>query len=99
MANWLEEFYPAGILTMAEVLWVISQSGGGSTSVTGERYDGPRTTITLAHTPAVGTVKFYRGGARQDPGGSAPDYTISGALVTPASPLSTGEVALFDYNF
>lgn len=99
MANYLEEFYPAALLTMAEVLWVISQSGGGSTAVTGERYVGPLTTITLAHTPASGTLKMYRGGSRQDPGGSSPDYTLAGNVVTPAAPISTGEVVLFDYAF
>lgn len=96
MANWLNKFWPGTLLTMNEVLWVISQSGGGSTAVTGERYVGPDTTITLAHTPISGTVKMYRGGARQDP---ATDYSIAGAVVTPTNPIVANEVVLFDYNY
>jgi len=99
MPFWTEEFWPAALLTMNEVLWVISQSGGGSTAISNERHVGPGSSITLNHTPISGTLKAYRGGARQDPGGSQPDYTLSGATVTPLSPLLTNEVMLFDYNY
>lgn len=52
--------------------------------------------FTLAHTPIVGSVRLYRGGAYQQVG---VDYTISGSTVTLTNALISGEVLLADYNY
>lgn len=54
--------------------------------------------FTLAHTPVVGSVRVYRGGAYQQ-GGAGNDYTISGANGTLSSVLQSGEILIADYNY
>lgn len=74
--------------------------GGGNTSVFGETPadTGDQTNFTLAHTPAAGTVRLYRGGAYQQ-GGIGKDYTISGATITLSVVLATGEILQADYEY
>lgn len=77
----------------------INASGGGSgNAVYGENLtpQGPGTAYTLAHTPLVGTVRLYRGGAYQQAG---TDYTIVGGIITLAVATQSGEVLLADYFF
>lgn len=78
------------------------QLAGGVTAlpVWGERFVGPASSCVLAHTPtSAGIVRAYRGGGRQDQGGGSPDYTMAGNTATLSTPLATGEVILFDYNY
>lgn len=70
----------------------------GPTLVFGEVPAGSGTAFTIAHNPIAGTVRLYRGGARQE-AGIGNDYTISGANITLAFALSTGEILLADYNY
>jgi len=76
---------------------VISTTGVGGISVFGEIPTGSGTTFTLAHTPAS-TISLYRGGARQR-AGVGNDYTLSGATITLAVALETGELLECDYNY
>lgn len=59
---------------------------------------GDQINFTLAHTPTSSGIRLYRGGARQQVG-SGKDYTISGATITLATALGTGEVLLADYEY
>ena len=59
---------------------------------------GSDVTFTLAHTPLSNTLQLFRGGARQQ-AGAGKDYTISGAIITLAVTLATGEVLLADYDY
>lgn len=94
MPFWTEEFWPAFLLTMNEVLWVIAQSGGGSVPRT-DVFTGPASSVTLSHTPTTNSPYYvYRGGARQVP---TVDYTVSGTTVTPTNALLANEVFLIDY--
>lgn len=76
----------------------ISQGSGlvAANFVFNEVPSGSGTSFSLANTPTAGTVQLYRGGARQQPG-VGKDYTISGANITLAVGLSSGEVLLADY--
>lgn len=56
------------------------------------------TTFTLANVPILGTVRVYRGGARQR-AGVGKDYTISGKSITLLSALAAGEELIVDYEF
>ncbi len=71
---------------------------GMSNSIYGEVPSGSGTTFTLARTPILGTVRLFRGGARQQEG-IGNDYTILGATITLLIPLSIGEVLIVDYNY
>ena|ERR1700722_16394152 len=99
MPFWTDEFIPAALLTIDEVLWVIAQSGGGSVPQT-DVFTGPATSVTLTHT-ATGTtmtlMHVYRGGSRQVLG-IGNDYTATNTVVTPNTPLSTGEILVVDYS-
>lgn len=73
--------------------------GGSSTNFADSEAptdSGDHTNFTLANTPTVGSVKLYRGGARQQVTG---DYTISGGTLTLSYSLQTGEVLLADYRY
>ena len=59
--------------------------------------DGDQTNFTLAHTPASGTFKLFRGGARQQGGGV--DYTLTETALVLTSALATGEVLIADYGY
>lgn len=74
----------------------ISSSLG--TAVYGEVPTGSGTAFSLAHTPVAGSVRLFRGGARQQAGASN-DYTISGKNITLAVALSAGEILIADYAF
>lgn len=73
-----------------------SATSGGATWVDSEVPSGSGTSFTLAHTPVAGTVKVYRGGARQQVN---VDYTLSGTSITLTNALATGEVLVVDYGF
>lgn len=72
-----------------------SVSPGGTTAF-GEPVSFMSFTGTLAHTPTAGTVRLFRGGARQRQG---VDYTISGATITLTLAASPGEEFLADYAY
>lgn len=74
----------------------ISAPGSPGTAVYEEVPTGSGTTFTLAHTPIAGTLRLYRGGARQESGS---DYTLAGNTITLANALSSGEVLLADYDY
>lgn len=73
-------------------------SSSGVNQVFGEVLSMSGSNFTLAHTPIVGTVKLFRGGARQTP---TSDFTMAGAVgtVTPAPDPSGNEVFLVDYDW
>lgn len=77
---------------------VITATGGAGNAVYGENLtpQGPGTVYTLAHTPLVGTVRLYRGGAYQQVG---TDYTIVGGIITLVVATQSGEVLLADYFY
>ena len=70
--------------------------GSPGTAVYEEIPSGSGTSFSLAHNPITGTVRIYRGGARQQNG---IDYIISGANITLMISLASGEVLLADYNY
>lgn len=76
--------------------FTISTSGTGGTDVWGEVPSGSGTAFALAHTPTAGTVRLYRGGARQS---VTEDYTIAGANITLNIALAQGEVLVADYSY
>lgn len=78
----------------------LSVVGGGGTQLYGEDLTPqvPGTVFTLANVPVVGTVRLYRGGARQQEG-AGNDYTIAGDVITFLNALSIGEILIADYNF
>lgn len=86
------------ITTNADGHKVITVTGTSGNAVYGENLtpQGPGTVYTLAHTPLVGTVRLYRGGAYQQAG---TDYTIVGGIITLAVATQSGEVLLADYFF
>jgi hypothetical protein len=75
-----------------------SFSAASATTVYEEEVSASGTSFTLAHTPIVGTLRLYRGGARQQRG-AGKDYTMSGATGTLAAAAAVGEVFLADYNY
>lgn len=82
------------------VRWIpYTPSGGGVTSVYNEAPadSGDHTNFTLAHAPATGTLRLYRGGARQSI--AASDYTLVTNTITLSPVLQTGEILSADYNF
>ncbi len=76
--------------------------GGGTTSdgvqVFEEVPAGSGTSFTLAHTPDSGTLRLFRGGARQQ-AGAGKDFTLSGATITLAVTLNPAEILLADYQY
>lgn len=58
---------------------------------------GVGTVFNLAFTPIAGSVKLYRGGARQQRG-VGKDYTIAAAAITLAVALVSGEILIADYR-
>ncbi len=66
------------------------------TPVTEEVPTGSGTSFSLAHTPIAGTLKLYRGGARQQ---ATVDFTLSGASITLTIALQAGEVLIADYGY
>ena len=81
---------PQGVVTIQ-----INTSGGGTT-INEESVTFSGVTGTLAHTPLTGTLKLYRGGARQQRG---VDYTLSGATITLSIASVSGETFLADYQY
>lgn len=78
--------------------------GGGGTGYVGEEVPtntGDDLTFTLAHTPIAGTLRVYRGGARQASIGVTPDYSISGTTLTLSVALNSaaGELLFVDYQY
>ncbi len=95
----------AGILTGQSikwdgVRWIPYTPSGANTSVFGEAPadSGDQTNFTLAHTPASGTLRVYRGGAYQQ-SGVGNDYTLSGSTITLSNVLQTNEKLLVDYEY
>jgi hypothetical protein len=71
---------------------------GGGTIVDDETptNSGDDLNFTLAHTPIAGSLKLYRGGARQR---VTEDYTLVGLTITLNTALATGEILLADYRY
>lgn len=57
--------------------------------------DGSNTTFTLNYTPINGSIKVFRGGARQT---VTEDYTISGTTITFLIAPQVGEIIRVDYK-
>lgn len=57
--------------------------------------DGNNTVFTLRKSPATGSLKLYRGGARQR---VTEDYTLSGYTITFVIAPEVGEILLADYR-
>lgn len=76
--------------------WVPYTPAGATTKVWGETPTGSGTTFTLAHTPATGTLRVHRGGARQK---VTTDYTLSGTTLTLLVTLDAAEVLMVDYEY
>ncbi len=80
----------------------ITAGGAGSGTLVSEETPtdtGDHTTFTLANTPDTGTLRVYRGGARQQSIGVTPDYSLSGTTLTLTTALQTGEVLMVDYQY
>lgn len=77
---------------------VVGGTRNVGTSIYEEIPAGSGTSFTLAHVPVAGTVRLYRGGARQQVG-IGKDYTISGTNITLAVALVVGEILIADYTF
>ena len=86
-------------ITRANGLTTISAPSAPGTAVYAENLSSqlPGSTLTLAHTPVAGTVRLYRGGARQIASGT--DYTISGVTITLVTGAVVGEIIICDYNY
>lgn len=78
----------------------ISAPSASGTNVYDENLSSqlPSSTLVLAHTPIAGTVRLYRGGARQNLG-AGNDYTISGATITLIIAAVSGETIVADYAY
>ncbi len=79
----------------------IDQGGASGTLVSEEvpTNSGDNLNFTLAHTPTAGTLRVYRGGARQQSIGVTPDYSLSGTTLTLNVALASGEVLMVDYSY
>lgn len=79
----------------------IDQAGASGTLVSEEvpTNSGDDLNFTLAHTPTSGTLRVYRGGARQQSIGVTPDYSLSGTTLTLVTALASGEVLMVDYSY
>lgn len=81
----------------------ISGGGSGGTLVSEEvpTDSGDHINFTLAQTPLAGTLRIYRGGARQASIGASPDFSSSTNTITLTTPLNTadGEVLFCDYEY
>ncbi len=76
---------------------VISVPGAPGTPVYEENITGSGTgPFALAHTPIAGTLRLYRGGARQQIG---IDYTLAAANITLTIAKASDEILLADYNY
>jgi len=86
-------------ITHANGVKVINASGISGTPIYGEDLTSqcPSTTFTLAHTPKIGTVRFYRGGARQSLANN--DYSIIGDTITVSSTVVAAETPEADYVY
>ena len=58
--------------------------------------DGANQTFTISRDPEAGSLKLYRGGARQR---VTEDYTLSGRTITITIPPVSGEILLVDYRY
>ena len=56
---------------------------------------GDHINFTIAHTPATGSFRLFRGGARQQNIG---DYALTGIALVLTSALADGEILLADYS-
>lgn len=84
----------------------VTVSGGGAAAGTLVSEEVPTDSgnhinFTLAHSPDAGTLRVYRGGARQASIGTTPDFTHTGTALVLSSALDTanGEVLFADYSY
>lgn len=95
----------AGIIPGQSIQWdgvrwtPYTPAGSGGTPVWGENLttQGLGPAFSLAHTPIVGTVRLFRGGAYQSAANG--DYSIVGPSITLSSALQPGEVLVADYSY
>lgn len=95
------DFVGAGVSATAtndRATATISGSAGTSVSEETPTDSGDHLNFTLAHTPIAGSLKLYRGGARQQLG-VGKDYTLSGGTITLVVALATVEILLADYAY
>jgi hypothetical protein len=84
------------------VVTVTLTAGAGSGTLVTEEVpvdSGDHLNFTIAHTPDTGTLRVFRGGARQASIGVTPDFSLSGTTLTLTNALSTGETLLVEYTW
>jgi len=90
-------FTGATITRAIDGVVTIAVAGGTPVSEEVPVDSGDHINFTIAHTPATGTFKLYRGGSRQKSGGV--DYTLTGIALVLVVALATGETLICDYNY
>ena len=86
------------IKSRASQNFAIAPLGSASgTRIDDENLIGTGTAFTLAQLPITGTLKLYRGGAKQSVANG--DYTISGKNITLAVSKAAQEVLTADYEY
>lgn len=78
--------------------YALTASASVGNQIWGETPTGSGTSFLLAHTPQSGTLRLYRGGARQQ-AGMGNDYTLTGATITLAVTPEPAEILLADYSY
>jgi hypothetical protein len=71
---------------------------GGNTKIRGEEPGGSGTALTLAHSPASGTLQLFKNGVRMK-SGSGNGYTISGTDITLTTAKVAGDWFAADYEY
>lgn len=82
----------------SEVTETFTVSGSGNSISSEEVPSGSGTVFTLANTPITGTLRVYRGGARQQEG-VGNDFTLSGDTITLSEALNVSEKLICDYEY
>jgi hypothetical protein len=86
------------------VVTVTLTAGAGSGTLVSEEIptdSGDQTNFTIAHAPDTGTLRVFRGGARQQSIGTTPDFSLSGTTLTLTTPLNSaqGEQLFVEYTW
>lgn len=89
---------PDGVVT---VTLTAGASSGTLVSEETPTNSGDDLNFTLANTPDTGTLRVFRGGARQQSIGATPDYALSGTTLTLTTALNSaaGEVLMVEYTY
>ena len=92
--------FTGATITTSQGVTTIAVAGAGGTPIYEEvpTDSGDHINFTIAHTPATGTFRLYRGGTRQR---AAVDYVRTGTalVLTTALDTANGEEIIADYNY